>query len=72
MNPTISAYMRRLQRKAAKSRWADLTKDQRKEKMSALAKARWVKRPKKPKRVARRSNDQGQARLPGSGAAPGK
>lgn len=56
MKPEISKYMRQLQRKSADSRWSGLSAEQRAVKMSELAKARWAKRPKKPKRVARRSN----------------
>jgi len=56
MKPEISNFMREMQRRSAESRWSGLSAEQRAAKMSALAKARWAKRPKKPKRVARRSN----------------
>ena len=47
MNTEVSKYMREMQRRSAGEKRA---------KMSALAKARWAKTKRKPKRVARRSN----------------
>lgn len=52
MNKAVSDYMREMQRRSAESRWSGLSADEKRMKMSALAKARWAKRPKKPKRVA--------------------
>ncbi len=48
---------REMQRRSAKARWSGLSAAERKAKMSALAKARWAKTVRKPKRVARRSNN---------------
>lgn len=56
MNPEVSKYMRQLQRKSADSRWSGISAEEKRAKMSALAKARWAKTKRKPKRVARRSN----------------
>jgi len=56
----ISNYMRDMQRRSAKARWIGISAEEKRAKMSALAKARWAKRPQKPKRVARRSNVSGQ------------
>ena len=60
MNPEVSKHMREMQRRSSESRWSGLSAQQRAAKMSALAKTRWAKRPKKPKRVARRPNDKAQ------------
>ena len=57
MNPEVSKYMREMQRRSAESRWSGLSAEQRAAKMLVLAKARWAKAKRKPKRVARRSND---------------
>ena len=40
----ISAYMRQMQRRSAKSRWSGLSAAEKKQRMSALAKRRWAKR----------------------------
>ena len=52
---TISDYMRQMQRRSAKSRWGGLSAAEKRERMSALAKARWAKRPK-TKRARLRQN----------------
>lgn len=52
----ISNYMREMQRRSSAARWGGLSAEEKHAEMSALAKARWAKRPKKPERVARRSN----------------
>lgn len=44
MNKAISNYMRDMQRRSAKARWAGLSAEQKRQKMSAIAKARWAKR----------------------------
>jgi len=59
MNPAISKYMSALQRKSADSRWGGMSAEARRAKMSALAKARWAKRPK-TKRARLRPNEKGQ------------
>lgn len=46
MNPTISAYMRALQRKSTAAKWSGLSASERKRKMSELAHARWAKKKK--------------------------
>lgn len=56
MKPEVSNYMREMQRRSAESRWGGLSAEEKRAKMSALAKARWAKTKRKPKRVARRSN----------------
>lgn len=55
MNKAISDHMRQLQRRSADARWGGLSVAERKSQMSALAKARWAKRPK-TKRVPLRPN----------------
>lgn len=57
MKPEISNYMREMQRRSAEARWSGLSAEERAAKMSALAKARWAKSKRKPKRIARRSNE---------------
>jgi len=44
VNPEVSKYMRAMQRRSAKARWGGLSADEKRAKMSALAKARWAKR----------------------------
>lgn len=56
MKPEISNYMRQMQRRSAESRWGGLSAAERSAKMKALR----AKGIKKPKRVARRSNDPDQ------------
>lgn len=56
MKTEISNYMRDMQRRSAAARWSGLSAEEKRAKMSALAKARWAKTKSKPKRVARRSN----------------
>ena len=55
MNPAVSKYMSALQRKSADSRWGGMSAEARRAKMSAIAKARWAKRPK-TKRARLRQN----------------
>ena len=43
MNKAVSAYMRLMQRRSAKVRWSGLSAAQKRERMSALAKRRWLK-----------------------------
>ena len=62
MKTEISHYMRAMQRRSAESRWSGLSAEEKRVQMSALAKARWAKTKRKPKRVARRSNDPGERR----------
>ena len=50
----VSDYMREMQRRSAESRWSGLSAAERSAKMKALR----AKGIKKPKRVARRSNDE--------------
>jgi hypothetical protein len=57
MNPAVSKYMRALQRKSADSRWSGLSAAERKAKMSALAKARWERRPKTKRARLRQNSD---------------
>ena len=45
-----------MQRRSAKARWSGKTAEARRREMSALAKARWAKTVRKPKRAARLSN----------------
>ena len=47
---------REMQRRSAKARWIGLSAAERKAQMSALAKTRWAKTKRKPKRALRRSN----------------
>ena len=54
MNKAVSAYMRDMQRRSAEARWSGLSAEEKRMKMSALAKARWAKR--KPKARALRQN----------------
>lgn len=49
MNPEVSKYMRALQRRSAARRWGGLSAEEKRAKMSALAKARWAKRKPKTK-----------------------
>lgn len=60
MKPEISNYMREMQSRSAKSRWRGLSAEEKRAKMSALAKARWAKTKRKSKRIARRSNSRDQ------------
>lgn len=53
MNKAVSAYMREMQRRSAESRWSGLSAAERSAKMKALR----AKAKRKPKRVARRSNN---------------
>lgn len=46
-----------MQRRSAKSRWGGKTAEARRREMSALAKARWAKTVRKPKRAARLPNE---------------
>ena len=46
-----------MQRRSAKARWSGKTAEARRREMSALAKARWAKTKRKPKRSARLPND---------------
>ena len=48
---------REMQRRSAKSRWSGKTTEARRREMSALAKVRWAKTARKPKRAARLPND---------------
>ena len=52
MNKAVSDYMRDMQARSAKSRWAGMTAAEK----SAAMKALRAKGKRKPKRVARRSN----------------
>jgi hypothetical protein len=45
-----------MQRRSSKSRWTGKTTEARRREMSALAKARWAKTVRKPKRAARLPN----------------
>ena len=54
-----------MQRRSAESRWVGKTVEARRREMSALAKVRWAKTARKPKRAARLPNDQAEARRPG-------
>ena len=56
MKSEISKYMREMQRRSAEARWRGLSAEEKRAKMSTLAKVRWAKTKRKPKRVARRSN----------------
>ena len=47
---------REMQRRSAKARWSGKTAEARRHEMSALAKARWAKIVRKPKRDARLPN----------------
>jgi hypothetical protein len=47
---------REMQRRSAKARWSGKTAEARRREMSALAKARWAKTVRKPKRAARLPN----------------
>jgi predicted Fe-S protein YdhL (DUF1289 family) len=53
VNEAVSAYMREMQRRSAKSRWSGLSAAEKSASMKALR----AKGKRKPKRVARRSND---------------
>jgi predicted Fe-S protein YdhL (DUF1289 family) len=53
MNKAVSEYMREMQRRSAESRWSGLSAAERSAKMKALR----AKAKRKPKPVARRSND---------------
>jgi hypothetical protein len=46
-----------MQRRSAKARWSGKTAVARRREMSALAKTRWAKTKRKPKRAARLPND---------------
>lgn len=56
MNKAISDYMREMQRRSAESRWGGLSAAERSARMKALR----AKGKRKPKRVARRSNEKAQ------------
>ena len=56
MKKEISDYMRQMQRRSAEARWSGKTAEERRREMSALAKARWEKTKRKPKRAARLPN----------------
>lgn len=58
MNSEVAKYMREMQRRSVAARWSGISAEEKRVKMSALAKARWAKTKRKPKRVARRSNKQ--------------
>ena len=45
-----------MQRRSSKARWSGKTAEARRREMSALAKARWAKTARKPKRAARLPN----------------
>ena len=45
-----------MQRRSSKARWSGKTAEARRREMSALAKARWSKTARKPKRAARLPN----------------
>ena len=47
---------REMQRRSAEARWSGKTAEERRREMSALAKARWEKTKRKPKRAARLPN----------------
>ncbi len=47
---------REMQRRSAKARWSGKTAEARRHEMSALAKVRWAKTKRKPKRAARLPN----------------
>ena len=47
---------REMQRRSAKARWSGKTAEARRREMSALAKSRWAKTARKPKRAARLPN----------------
>lgn len=64
MNKVVSDYMREMQRRSAESRWSGLSAEEKRANMSALAKARWAKAKRKPKRIARRSNRQTRRSAP--------
>ena len=49
MKTEISNYMRDMQRRSAAARWSGLSAEEKRAKMSALAKARWAKTKSKPK-----------------------
>jgi hypothetical protein len=57
MNQAVTRYMRALQRKSADSRWGGLTAEDKRAKMSALARMRWAER-RKTKRARLRQNTQ--------------
>jgi predicted Fe-S protein YdhL (DUF1289 family) len=61
----VSDYMRDMQARSAKSRWAGMNAAEK----SAAMKALRAKGKRKPKRVARRSNVQGEAQRPDGGAS---
>lgn len=44
MNKQISTYMRALQRKASRSRWGKMSKEERSEAARKLARKRWAKK----------------------------
>jgi hypothetical protein len=54
VNPEVSKYMREMQRRSAEARWSGLSAEEKRAKMSALAKARWAKR--KPQRRKTHAN----------------
>lgn len=54
MNEAISQYMREMQRRSAKSRWSGMSAAEKSASMKALR----AKAKRKPKRAARRSNDE--------------
>ena len=47
---------REMQRRSAKARWSGKSAEDRRREMSALAKSRWAKTVRKPKRSARLPN----------------
>ena len=51
---------REMQRRSAKARWSGKTVEARRREMSALAKVRWAKTVRKPKRAARLPNKSSQ------------
>lgn len=51
MNKAVSDYMRAMQRRSAAARRAALSDYENKQRMTALAKARWAKAKRKPKRA---------------------
>ena len=73
MKLEISNYMREMQRRSAAARWSGVSTEEKRTKMSALAKARWAKTKRTTKRAEFCQDERvgPQVGVPGQAAAGG-